>query len=182
MPALFRGMNGEPEAAARLCAACGLCCNGVMFHTVQLQPDDAPSALVALGLRLKRKKGRQYLLQPCPMHCGSSCAIYAERPARCRRFECRQLQRVAAGESTEALALEKIREVQRRVVEMEALLQAAGATNAKRPLAKRCEQAMAVPLDASAEPAVVEARGRLTRAMAELDAMLDADFRVAPGE
>ena len=43
-------------AAAHLCAACGLCCNGVMFHTVKLQPNDSAPALAALGLKLKRKQ------------------------------------------------------------------------------------------------------------------------------
>ena len=42
---------------ARLCAACGLCCNGVVFHTVRLQPGDSAKSVAALGLKLKRKQG-----------------------------------------------------------------------------------------------------------------------------
>ena len=30
----------DSSAASRLCTACGMCCNGVMFHTVRLQPRD----------------------------------------------------------------------------------------------------------------------------------------------
>ena len=124
-------------AASRLCAECGLCCNGVMFHTVKLQPADSAKDLAALGLKLKRKKGASYLRQPCPAFRGSHCAIYASRPERCRLFECRQLKRVAAGEITEAAALERIRDVQRRVEELEELLEKAGPTNRKRALSKR---------------------------------------------
>ena len=57
------------------------------------------------------------------------------------------------------------------------LLRAAG-TNSKHPLSKRCETAMAVPLDPSSDSATVETRQQLTRAMGKLDALLDKDFRI----
>ena len=175
-------MNCEsPSAASRLCAACGLCCNGVMFHTVRLQPGDSANELAALGLKLKRKKRQQYILQPCPAWRESRCSIYEQRPERCRLFECQQLKRVAAREITESAALEKIRDVQRRVEHVNELLQRAGGTNAKKPLSKRCEKIMAEPFDDSSEPAAVELRAALTQAMQELDAILDQDFRIAPG-
>src|SRR6478672_8297246 len=101
--------------AGRLCQACGLCCNGVMFHTVKLQPGDSHKALFALGLKLKKKKKEHYIEQPCPAFQGNQCGIYLQRPTRCRLFECKQLLRVAGGEQTEAVALENIRDVQRRV-------------------------------------------------------------------
>lgn len=167
--------------ASRLCAACGLCCNGVMFHTVKLQPGDSAPELAALGLKLKRKQGHNYILQPCPAFQKSRCSIYASRPERCRLFECRQLKRVAAGEITEAMALEKIHEVQRRVAELDGLLERAGGTNFKRPLSKRCEKVMAEPLDASSTVEAVELRGRLTLGMQELKALLDEDFRIERG-
>ena len=160
-----------------LCQECGLCCNGVMFHTVRLQPADSAKALAALGLKLKRKKGAHYILQPCPAWQDAQCSIYAARPERCRVFECRQLQRVATGETSETAALEKIRDVQRRVAEVEALLARAGRTDAKKPLSKRCEKILAEPLDDSAAVAL---REHLARAMHELNAVLDADFRLVP--
>ncbi len=170
----------QSDAAARLCAACGLCCNGVLFHTVQLQPGDSAKALSALGLKLKRKQGHHYLLQPCPAFKKSCCAIYAARPTRCRLFECRQLQRVEAGETTEALALEKIREVQRRVAELDELLERAGRTNRKRPLSKRFEKVIAEPIESLTDPAAVALRNRLTLAKRELDQLLNRDFRLTP--
>ena len=149
-----------------------------MFHTVRLQPADSPKALAALGLKLKRKKGAHYILQPCPAWQACQCSIYAARPERCRVFECRQLQRVATGEATEAAALGKIRDVQRRVAQVNELLARSGSTSAKRPLAKRCEKIMAEPLDASSDPAALALRDDLTRAMQELNAILDTDFRL----
>ena len=128
-----------------------------MFHRVRLQPADSPKELAALGLKLKRKRGQHYLLQPCPAFQGTHCSIYASRPERCRLFECRQLQRVNAGEITEAMALEKIREVKRRVGEVNDFLgQADETTDPKKPLMKRCEKVLAEPLDSGADD---EARG-----------------------
>jgi Fe-S-cluster containining protein len=154
-----------------------MCCNGVMFHIVRLQPGDSPKALAALGLKLKRKRGQCHIVQPCPAHRDAQCAIYAARPERCRIFECRQLQRAAAGEITETMALEKIAGALRLVAEVNALLLGAGGTNVKHPLSKRCETAMAVPLDPSSDEAALETRNRLTLAMQELNALLDQDFR-----
>ncbi len=165
------------RAASGLCARCGMCCNGVMFHTVWLQPGEPAQKLTALGLKLKWKKKQHFLLQPCPAHNGSECSIYEERPARCRIFECRQLKRVAKGEITGAMAIEKITEAKRRVAEIEALLAKAGPTDVKQPLSKRCERIAAIPPD-PADHETVELRLRLARAMNELDALLDSDFRV----
>ena len=152
-----------------------------MFHTVQLQPGDSAKDLAALGLKLKRKQGQHYILQPCPAFKESRCSIYESRPQRCRLFECRQLQRVESGETTEALALEKIREVRRQVAAMDELLERAGGTNHKRPLSKRFEKVLAEPPEALTDPAAVELRHRLTQAMAELNVILNHDFRITPG-
>lgn len=152
-----------------------------MFHTVRLQPGDSARDLSALGLKLKRKKGGNYILQPCPAFRGSHCSIYAARPERCRLFACRQLQRVSAGEITEAVALERIREAQRRVAEVTDLLERSGSTSPKRPLSKRYEKLMAEPLDPSSDSVVAELRSQLTRTMRELDVFLDEEFRLPPG-
>lgn len=166
------------SAAARLCTQCGLCCNGVMFHTVKLQPRDSAKTLAALGLKLKRKHGHHFILQPCPAFQNSQCSLYADRPERCRVFECRQLKRLAAGEITEAMAVAKIQEALRRIAQLNELLARAGNTNLKRPLAKRCESALAEPIDPSSDPAAWAIRGQLQKASQELDALLDQDFRI----
>jgi Fe-S-cluster containining protein len=169
------------SAAARLCAQCGLCCNGVMFHTVQLQPGDSARELAALGLKLKRKQGRQFILQPCPAFQNSQCSIYAARPERCGRFECQQLKRLAAGAITEAMALEKIHTAQRRVELINELLEQAGRTNFKHPLSKRCEKVLAEPIDLVSNQEAVALRHQLTQALQELNVLLNDDFRIVPG-
>jgi Fe-S-cluster containining protein len=128
-----------------------MCCNGVMFHRVRLQPADSPKELTALGLKLKRKRGQHYLLQPCPAFRETHCSIYGSRPERCRLFECRQLQRVNAGEISEEMALERIREVKRRVGEVSDLLCRADETTDPKKLMKRCEQILTEPLDPAAD-------------------------------
>lgn len=165
--------------AARLCGACGLCCNGVMFHNVRLQPSDVPPALAALGLKLKRKSREDLILQPCPAYRDERCSIYAQRPERCRLFECRQLQQVGTGEITEAKALEKIRGVQARAARLDVLSRRADGSARKGPLSKRCETALAEPFDATTHPELIGQRKELARGLAELDAILDEDFRVS---
>ena len=169
--------NSAFSDASRLCSECGLCCNGVMFHTVRLQPGDSAADLAALGLKLKRKKGARYILQPCPAFRGSHCSIYSARPERCRLFECRQIKRVAAGEITGDMALARIREVQRRVGEVNELLEKAGGTNTKRALSKRCEKALAEP---ASDESTARLQDRIGVAMRELDALLDGEFRLTP--
>jgi Fe-S-cluster containining protein len=151
-----------------------------MFHTVRLQPNDAPAELTALGLKLKRRKKQDWLLQPCPAHQDGQCSIYAQRPERCRLFECKQLQRVKTGEITEATALEKIRDVQRLTAQLDALSRRADGTQRKGPLSRRCETALAEPFDATTHPELVGQREELARGLSELDAVLDEHFRV-PG-
>jgi len=156
-----------------------------MFHTVLLQPSDSAKALSALGLKLKkRKNGKNYILQPCPAFRGTHCSIYAARPERCRVFECRQLRRVATGEITEAAALEMIQDAQRRVAEVMGLIERSvpGGTNPRKPLSKRCETAMAEPLHSTSDAAAVDLRDQLTRAMRQLDELLDREFRIGPVE
>ena len=154
-----------------LCLECGLCCNGAMFAIVALQPGESAKALGALGLRVKRG----IFTQPCSALDGLCCTIYEQRPVRCRLFECQQLQRIAAGELTESAALENIREVQRRVAELDALLEKAGANNPRKPLYHRTVTALA-------EPHPPELLAKIAQASATLEAILDADFRIAKAE
>lgn len=150
-----------------LCLECGLCCNGVMFSIVKLQPGESPKALGALGLRVKRGT----FTQPCAALDGLCCTIYEQRPTRCRLFECQQIQRIAAGELTESAALENIREVQRRVAELNALLEKAGANNPRKSLYHRSVTALG-------ETHPPQLLAEIAQASAALETMLDADFRV----
>ena len=172
--------SAPTSAASRVCRACGLCCNGVIFHQVILQPQDSARELAALGLRLRRKQGQNYFSQPCPAFQETKCSIYHQRPERCRLFECRQLKRMAAGELTEENALEKIAEVKRRAAHLDELSRRPDGTLRHGPLSTRCEVALAEPFDATTHPELIRDREALARGLDELDALLDQDFRVPP--
>lgn len=162
------------ETASRLCAACGMCCNGVLFFSVRLQEGDSARQLAALGLKIKRRADGRHLLQPCAAHTGSGCAVYAHRPARCRLFVCRQLLGVEAGEIAEDDAREKISTARRLTVRVRELLESVGDTRDHKALATRCETVFTPPLD----PETAPGREALAQAMRELETLLVRDFRV----
>ena len=172
-------MNGSAysESAARLCSACGMCCNGVLFHGMAVQPEDSLRAMAAKGLRAKRRDGELQFQQPCPAHDGNCCRIYAERPQRCRVFACRQLEGVFNGEILESAAMEKILEAKRRSDRVRELLEMLGDDRKTRPLATRCAGVFTPPLDPS--PHAESLREELRGAMTALEEVLAKDFRTA---
>ncbi|MCB1211333.1 MAG: YkgJ family cysteine cluster protein [Verrucomicrobiales bacterium] len=150
-------------AASRLCLACGMCCNGVLFQIVRLQPGDSVALLEARGLKLRRKKRAPYFDQPCAMLEGCRCTLYSDRPSRCRAFECQQIQRLGLGETSEVEAMAAIVAVRQLVERVRAKLGAVGDVSVGDPLLERCAQSLA------AEDVDVAA----------LNALLEAEFRVA---
>jgi hypothetical protein len=148
-----------------------MCCNGVLFFSVVLQQGDSARALRASGLKIKRKAGQEFFHQPCSAHRGCRCAIYAERPSRCRLFNCRQLVRLATGETTEAAAFEKIEETHRLTARVEELIRRAGDSNPNRSLSHRCANALTTTEWGPEHDA-------LQAAMHELEALLAMEFRV----
>lgn len=154
-----------------------MCCDGSLFHTVRLQPRDSAKALAALGLKLKRKRGLDVILQPCPAFGETGCSIYLSRPERCRLFECRQLRAVLAEELPESAAAGKIAEARERIAQIEQLLKALGEKYAKGPLSVRVEKALAAPVDPD-DDACEQLRSELLLKFGELDDLLDREFRV----
>ena len=174
-------MNDDSTSpSARLCAACGMCCDGVLFHSVALQLGDSSRQLSSIGLKLRRKKGVEFFLQPCSAHREKggqcSCLIYDQRPMRCRIFNCRQLQDVAAGEITESAALEKIHEARSRVARVNNLIARFGESNTARSLAHRVAHALTLP---NKEAQRTPLHGDLEAAMKELESLLEREFRVS---
>ena len=165
------------SAASRLCNACGMCCDGTLFHYVRLQPRDSAPALAALGLKLKRKRKHDHIIQPCPAYRDSKCSIYLDRPERCRLFECRQIKRVASDEITEADAAAKIREALDRRAEIRELFERCGESKPKGPLSVRFQKIEAEPQSGHG-PETEALRLRLKREMGEFEALLDANFRI----
>ena len=162
-------------AASRLCAACGMCCNGVLFHGMQVQPQDSLRSLASKGLKPKRRDGDLFFPQPCPAHQDSCCKIYNDRPQRCRAFVCKQLAAVLDSKKTEAAALEKIGEARVLTAEIFDLLVALGDSRDHRALAVRCAGIFTPPLDSS--PEATSLREVLRVAMEKLDRLLRTDFR-----
>lgn len=169
---------GDPRAATRLCAECGMCCDGVLFFGAKLQSADPVRALRALGLKIKRRHGELFCLQPCAAHRGGSCTIYESRPGRCREFECRQLLGVARHAISEEEALENIRRARFLVDRVEALLALAKDGRSGKSLAARYETIFNPPLDDS--PGAEQIRGELRAAMEKLEAFLSSHFRMQP--
>jgi len=170
----------EADSAEGLCSTCGMCCDGVLFHAVELQQGDNPRQLSALGLKLRKKKGVEFFLQPCGAHIlqqgqsGCSCTIYSDRPIRCRAFECRQLRGVLAGEINEEVALVKIRDAREQVAMVNSLIAQISETNPNRSLAHRVSNALTLPKDGIPSPQHDE----LKVAMEHLEAFLVKEFRV----
>lgn len=163
-----------------LCSKCGMCCNGVMFDGMRVQEGDSERGLVALGLKLKRRGGKPYFLQPCAAHRGGSCAIYEDRPVRCRVFECRQLKLVEMGCASEDEALAKIEEAVRRVARVRELFRELGDDREHKAFSVRLAGVRTPPMDDS--PKARERREALETEMAGLENLLSRDFRTEPAE
>ena len=165
------------STASRLCKACGLCCTGVLFHTVRLQPSESAQTFKALGMLLQHKKKYDFFNQPCTSFKENCCSIYAQRPLRCKLFECQQLKRLATGETTEVNALETILKAHHKVDQVQKLLQLSGPMNFKRPLSKQYANVTAEPLDGSAGSEALALRSKLTEAFEDLNQFLNHEFR-----
>lgn len=100
------------EEHERLCTSCALCCDGALFRAVRLEEGEARVLKVA-GRQLLAGAQGPSLPQPCPLLRGTTCAAYAERPLRCRRFECDMLRAHRAGELTRDECLARIDRVRR---------------------------------------------------------------------
>jgi hypothetical protein len=120
---------------------------------------------------MKRRAGQDYFHQPCSAHLDAACAIYDQRPQRCRLFNCRQLLLVTAGEISEDAALEKIHNARRRAMHVDVLIHRIAETNPRRALAQRCANALTT---AERTPSHDE----LEAAMQALETLLETDFRV----
>jgi Fe-S-cluster containining protein len=173
----------EYEAAAsRLCAACGMCCDGTMFQIVRMQPADSPAELGRLGMKMRCRDGEFLMEQPCAGLRERRCTIYEKRPTRCRLFNCQQLGRVERGVATEAETMGLIVETRARVDAARALLVECGLREDGQALQERYERVMATPVDASLEPEMAVVRERLVREMEVLKGVLRREFMLRPGE
>jgi Fe-S-cluster containining protein len=180
-------MSQPADLSSRLCLACGLCCDGTLFADVELQPADSAERLRALGQKLRRGNDSegcsvQKFSQPCPaLGPDCRCAFYADRPTRCREFDCAVLRSVQSGELTPEAALRRIRHARKQRDAVRSALAALGNEEVARPLsqrfqrAKRALEAGEVPEGRTWEEAA-EAFGELTLAVSALQFTLSREF------
>jgi Fe-S-cluster containining protein len=165
-------MNGVDQ----LCSNCGLCCDSTLFADVELRKGDDPRQLAKLGLNVQYKtKTKLAFPQPCSCFDGKFCKIYADRPKRCRLFECGLLKRVENGDMTTGVALKKISNAKARAEKVLELLRQSGQRDEHLALMHRYAEAMSAPVDLSDERSA-DQRGELISAMSDLMQMLERDF------
>jgi uncharacterized protein len=168
--------NKPTEAVSQLCPNCGLCCDSTLFADVELRAGDDAKRLAILGLTLEKKgRGKLAFAQPCACFDGKLCGIYADRPKRCRTFECGLLKKVEADEMTVGAALKKISEAKKRAEKVRELLRSLGQREEQMALTHRYTAAMSAPVDLSDETNA-ERHGELMLVVNDLMSELQRDF------
>ncbi len=163
-----------------LCLECGLCCNGVIFADVQLQPEDNAAKLRSLGLAFPKtrnpKPETRNFLQPCSAFEGCRCRIYSDRPTYCREFECLLLKSVKAGRTDTAEARRIIRSALQRVKKVKRLLEDLGDTEETLALSKRFRRMKRKLESSPLDDETAEKFGNLTLAVHDLNVLLSQSF------
>ena len=174
--------SASAAVVAQLCPHCALCCSGVLFRDVELRPGDDPIRLKTLGLPLSPKRaapaGRrtQKFPQPCAALADCDCRIYADRPVRCREFECALLQSVSAGETEAVAALRVIRDTRERAEKVRRLLRQLGDAEEQVALSLRFRRMQRRMEAAPPEDEVAEIFSQLTLAVHDLNLAMREDF------
>ena len=165
-------MNGIEQ----LCPNCGLCCDSTLFADVELRAGDDAKRLKQLGLTPYNKtKTKLAFNQPCACFDGKLCQIYADRPKRCRQFDCGLLKRVEAGEMRVAVALKTISVVKKQAEKIRELLRSLGQRDESLAVAHRYAAAMSAPVDLVDEKNA-ERNGELMLAVNYLMQILEREF------
>ncbi|MBI5385867.1 MAG: YkgJ family cysteine cluster protein [Verrucomicrobia bacterium] len=166
-------MAATAEIIDQLCLACGICCNGVLFADVELQPGDDADKLHGLGLSVRAAK----FPQPCAaLGAGCRCRFYADRPARCRQFECALFKKAAAGEVTVPAALRTIRQTLQLAAQVEDLLRRLGDSEEQRALSLRFQRMRKRIHAMELDEETAAFFGELTLAVHELNLALRREF------
>lgn len=169
-------MLSEPDAIARLCTACGLCCSGVLFADVELEPHDNIPLLQQLGLPLKQLKSKTKLPQPCAALDGCLCRNYTQRPSRCRTFECLQLLKVKNGETAPESALTNIRKARQLAERAEHFLDQLGHNHLKLSLSQRYRRCIRAAEGGGWTSEQLETLAELQMIVHQLTALLQREF------
>lgn len=107
--------SASADDLSRLCQACGACCDGTLFTSVAVFPEEVASAR---RHALPLFQDDRAFTQPCVAHLSGSCSIYEDRPSTCRKFRCRLYERhEAEGGPLEArlVSVRRLRELRSRL-------------------------------------------------------------------
>lgn len=124
---------------------------------------------------MKLKRGGKFH-QPCAAFTDGCCAIYADRPTYCRKFECALLKAVGCGEVSAEKAQSIVKGARRRAAEVGRLLQKVGDNDFGSPLAHRFRRASKRLQTAEIDPEIASSFGELTVAMHRLNVLLSQRF------
>jgi len=198
VPGIESPMTAADSLAGKLCLACGLCCNGVLFKDVELQPGDSAARLKALGLPVreprharrtteqspdtKLKQRPAKFPQPCAALCADNCCrVYARRPARCREFECALFKAVLDDDMELAAALRIVQKTRRQADKVRRLLRALGDTDEHLALSLRFKRTRRRMESSPQDEQTAGDFGELSLAVHALNLLLAGRFYPAGG-
>jgi hypothetical protein len=169
-----------PNLAEQLCLSCGLCCNGVIFADVELQPGDTPDFLAPGGIVLRKKRGKSCFHQPCAALENGQCRVYENRPKHCRDFDCALLKNLNSGSVDFSTAQRAVRSAKKRAEKVQRLLRALGDNDESLALSVRFRRTSRRVQESELTAKAAEFFGQLSIAMHDLNFFLSRTFY--PGE
>ena len=154
-----------------------MCCNGVLFRDVELQPGDDAKKLATLGLPIERLKTKTRFPQPCAaLGEDCRCRIYDQRPQRCRQFDCALLQSALAEKVSVASALSIIQQAHRRAEKVRRFLRVLGDQDEHIALSLRFKRTRRRVESGEIDADTAGAFGELTLAVHSLNVLLSQRF------
>ena len=180
---MAKDKQSTESTVTALCLNCALCCNGVLFKDVELPPGDTAKKLRGLGLPIpvsRSTAGVSRFPQPCSALNGCHCRVYADRPLRCRQFECALFKSVASGETEVAVALRVIRDARKRAEKVSSLLRELGDGEESLALSLRFKRAKRRFESSEVDDITAEIFSRLTLAVHDLNLLLHEKFYPPP--
>src|SRR5262249_36051667 len=116
--------------------------------------------------------------QPCPVFNSTDCkcALYENRPARCRKFECKQFIAAREEKKTVEAALKKIRAAKNLAADVENLLEKLGFNDSRLPFSKRFQNCQRAANQGKISAQNLDCLADLQLAVLKLNATLARDF------
>ncbi len=88
-----------------LCTYCTMCCNGMLFSTIQITTSERDALGPIAALNSDTSGASCNMSQPCGvLGAGGMCQRYADRPQQCRSYTCDLVDEVEAGTLSEDFA------------------------------------------------------------------------------